>query len=121
MQLDFRVEVRTEGSAIVVALSGELDAENCPAVEHQFDLLRDSDIVPVIVDIRSVEFMDARSLDVLVRAQEDAHRRGRQFGVVSGPQLESLVKLAAVEGSLIRLDAPEQTLSRGDPAAPAAA
>jgi anti-anti-sigma factor len=117
VQIDFRVEVLSEGTATVVALSGELDSQSRPAFEHQLDLLRESDWDPVILDLRSLEFIDARSLDGLIRAQEDAQRRGRRFGVVSGAQLESVMRLAGAEGSLILIDAPEQMLGRTDPAA----
>ena len=65
----------------VVKLAGEFDVQTTPqfetAVEDALDAERD-----VVVDLRSVSFLDGRMLRALVRARDLVSRRGRSFALV---------------------------------------
>jgi anti-anti-sigma factor len=105
---NFHLEVRGEGTATVLRLYGELDSVSYPVLEEQLGRLRDSG--SVIVDLGSLAFMDARGLDALLRARDDAQRRGVEFGVVNaGSQVRWLMKLAGAAECGLLLDASERT------------
>ncbi len=70
MQSHFRVEVRSEGQATVIAVSGELDLASSPALQEELDRVASSDAQLVIIDLRELEFMDSTGLSVLVRAHQ---------------------------------------------------
>jgi anti-anti-sigma factor len=78
---NFHLEVRGEGTATVLRLYGELDSVSYPVLEEQLGRLRGGG--SVIVDLGSLAFVDARGLDALLRARDDAQRRGVELGVVN--------------------------------------
>jgi anti-anti-sigma factor len=98
VQRDFRVEVRSECEATVLAVSGELDLATSPLLEAQLDLVNaQPDTGPVILDLTELEFMDSTGLSILVKAHQRALQAGREFGVIRGrPQVDRLLSLTGV-------------------------
>ena len=112
MQSQLRVEVRSEGRAAVVVVSGELDLASGPALEDE--LVRVSAVELVVLDLRELEFMDSTGLSILVKANQRAIDEGRRFGLVKGsPQVQRLLYLTGVAERLTLVDAPEELLDRG--------
>jgi anti-anti-sigma factor len=112
VQSQFRVEVRSEGRAAVVVVSGELDLASGPALEDE--LVRVSAVELVVLDLRELEFMDSTGLSILVKANQRAIDEGRRFGLVKGsPQVQRLLYLTGVAERLTLVDAPEELLDRG--------
>lgn len=68
------------GQALVVAVSGELDAYVAPELTAALD--RASGDGRLVADLKAVSFMDSTALGVLVRAVKDRDRRGAQTRVV---------------------------------------
>ena len=111
---NFRVDVRSEDRAIVLAVAGELDLATSPALEQELDRVRDADIDLLIVDLRDLRFMDSTGLHALVKAHKQAHDAGRRFAVVQGgAQIERLLDLTGVGDLLIVAQSPEELLRAG--------
>jgi len=99
VQNGFRVEVRHEEGATVLAVAGELDLATSPTLEQQLALLSggSNSQEPLILDLRELEFIDSTGLGVLVRAHQRAQDLGRRFGVIRGRrQVQRLLALTGV-------------------------
>ena len=111
MQSHFRLEVRSVGRAIVVAVSGELDLASSPALQEELDRVAASDSQLLIIDLRELDFMDSTGLSVLVRAHQRAEDQGRELAMVKGPQqVQRLLSLTGVAERLTLVDRPEELL-----------
>ena len=111
MQSHFRVEVRRDGPTCVIAVSGELDLASSAALEEELARITGSDAEQMIVDLRSVEFMDSTGLSVLVKAHQQAQDSGQRFAVVRGSQqVERLLTLTGVADRMTLVDEPEELL-----------
>lgn len=114
MENHFRVELRTEDRAAVLAISGELDLSSTPELEtHLAEAFRSATKV-VIVDLRELDFIDSTGLSALVRANQQAQDAGCEFGIVNGgAQVRRLLSLTGVTERLRVADQPEEFLSGG--------
>jgi anti-sigma B factor antagonist len=111
VQSHFRLEVRSEGRATVIAVSGELDLASSPALQEELDRVASSDSKLLIIDLRELDFMDSTGLSVLVRAHQRAEEHGRQLAMVKGPQqVQRLLSLTGVGDRLTLVDSPEELL-----------
>ena len=111
MQSHFRLEVRNQGPATVIAVSGELDLASSPALQEELDRAAGSDSQMLIIDLRELDFMDSTGLSVLVRAHQRIEEQGRQLAMVKGPQqVQRLLSLTGVADRLTLVDAPEELL-----------
>ena len=112
MQTHFRVEVRREDSAAVLAVSGELDLASSPTLEEELARVGASDSSVVILDLRELEFMDSTGLSVVVKAHQRAQETGRRFGLVKGrPQVQRLLSLTGVADRMALADSVEELLA----------
>jgi anti-sigma B factor antagonist len=111
VQSHFRLEVRNQGEATVIAVSGELDLASSPALQEELDRVAASDATLLIIDLRDLDFMDSTGLSVLVRAHQRIEEQGRQLAMVKGPQqVQRLLSLTGVADRLTLVDAPEELL-----------
>jgi anti-sigma B factor antagonist len=111
VQSHFRVEVRNADDTTVISVSGELDLASSPALEEELERVAQSDAQLVVVDLRSLEFMDSTGLSVLVRAHQRAEENGRRLGLVNGSQqVQRLLTLTGVADRLTLTDVPEELL-----------
>jgi anti-sigma B factor antagonist len=109
VQSHFRLEVRSQGKATIIAVSGELDLASSPALQEELDRASDSDMM--IIDLRELDFMDSTGLSVLVRAHQRAEEQGRRLAMVKGPQqVQRLLSLTGVADRLTVVDRPEELL-----------
>jgi anti-sigma B factor antagonist len=117
---DFNVEERNEGSAWVLAASGELDLRTSPQLEDRLDRVWGSGAELVILDLRQIEFMDSTGLRVLLGAHQRAQEMSRRFALVRGAdQVERVLTLTGVRDLLTIVDAPEELLAAGESASDA--
>jgi anti-anti-sigma factor len=101
--------VHREGDAAVIVPMGELDLGGAPLLERELAAL--ASVRLVIVDLRSVEYMDSTGLNVLLRGHQRAMESGQEFAVVQGPeQVQRLLSLTGVADRLTLVDAPEELL-----------
>jgi anti-sigma B factor antagonist len=111
VQSHFRLEVRGQGKATIVAVSGELDLASSPALQEELDRVSASDPDLLIIDLRELDFMDSTGLSVLVRAHQRAEDQGRRLAMVKGPQqVQRLLSLTGVAERLTLVDRPEELL-----------
>lgn len=114
MQSHFKVDQRSEGRAVVLAVSGELDLATCPELEAHLARAFASKAEVVIVDLRELEFIDSTGLSVLVKAHQQAGDTGARFGLVNGgSQVRRLLSLTGLAERLAVADAPEELMSGG--------
>lgn len=112
MQSHFRLEVRNQGRATVIGVSGELDLASSPALQEELDRVAASDAQLLIIDLRDLDFMDSTGLSVLVRAHQRIEEQGRQLAMVKGPQqVQRLLSLTGVADRLKLVDTPEELLN----------
>lgn len=112
---DFNVEERNEGSAWILAASGELDLRTSPQLEERLDRVWASGAELVILDLRQIEFMDSTGLRVLLGAHQRAQETSRRFALVRGAdQVERVLTLTGVRDMLTIVDAPEELLAAGE-------
>ena len=111
VQNQFQVEVRHNGAAAVVAVSGELDLASGPELEAELDQLTGPDLQLVVIDLRRLDFMDSTGLSILVRAHQRLAGEGCEMGLVKGSQqVQRLLDLTGVAERLRLVDAPEELL-----------
>jgi anti-sigma B factor antagonist len=105
----FSVEANRMGTALVLAVGGELDLSSSAALEQNLERALASDAPCVIVDLRAVEFIDSTGLGVLVKANQQARDAGRQFGLVQGgSQVQRLLSLTGLSERMTVADTPEE-------------
>jgi anti-sigma B factor antagonist len=77
-----RVEVRTEGTALVIEAYGELDLATAPQLVAQIDALRANGRPSrVLVDLAGVEFCDSTGLRALIGAAAELRAAGGRLAV----------------------------------------
>ena len=115
MNHEFNVEERNQGTASVLAVTGELDLRTSPELEDRLARVWASGAELVILDLRQIEFMDSTGLRVLLGAHQRAQETGRRFALVRGAdQVERVLTLTGVRDLLTVVDAPEELLAAGD-------
>jgi anti-sigma B factor antagonist len=111
VQSHFRVNVHREDSAVVLAISGELDLSSSPALEEEVAKAIGSDASIVIIDLRELEFIDSTGLGVLVKSNQRAIDEDREFALVKGgPQVERLLSLTGLAERLTTAETPEELI-----------
>jgi anti-anti-sigma factor len=111
VQNNFQIEARRNGTAIVVAVSGELDLASSPALRAELTRADDAGAELVILDLRELVFMDSTGLSVVVKTHQHFVESGRRFAVVrGGKQVERLLTLTGVAERLTIIEQPEQLL-----------
>jgi anti-anti-sigma factor len=114
VQNNFQIDTRQNGTAIVIAVSGELDLASSPALREELARADESGAQLVVLDLRQLVFMDSTGLSVVVRAHQNAEESGRGFAVVrGGKQVERLLTLTGVAERLTVVDQPEELLDPG--------
>jgi anti-anti-sigma factor len=110
----FRVEVRSQGRAAVVVVSGELDLASGPELEHALETVSGSPAEQLVIDLRQLDFMDSTGLSIIVRAHQRLADEGRELGLVKGPlQVQRLLDLTGVAQRVRLVNAPEDLLTGG--------
>jgi anti-sigma B factor antagonist len=114
VQNQFRVEVRNEGNAAVIVISGELDLASGPELEEVLERVSGAPTDLLVIDLREVDFMDSTGLSIIVKAHQRFAEEGRRLGLVKGPaQVQRLLDLTGVAERLPLVDSPEELLSGG--------
>jgi anti-sigma B factor antagonist len=108
MASSFQVDVRYEGGAPLLAVSGELDLASSPTLEQELQRVTVKSPTLIIIDLRDLEFMDSTGLSVLIRAHQQAQQSGYRLGIVNGSrQIRRLLSLTGVADRLTIVDRPE--------------
>jgi anti-anti-sigma factor len=114
---EFSVDEHNQGSASILAVTGELDLRTSPELEERLARVWAGGAELVILDLRRIEFMDSTGLRVVLGAHQRAQESGRRFALVRGAdQVERVLTLTGVRDLLTVVDAPEELLA-GDSSA----
>jgi len=99
-----RAELR--GAETWVVVEGDLDVAVLPAAESVLLEAAGADR-PVVVDLRSCDFVDSSGLRVLYQAHLVARRRGGGVAIVPSMSARRAIELAGFEGELVLREAGE--------------
>jgi anti-sigma B factor antagonist len=80
------VHTETQGNAVRIALSGELDISTAPRVEEELRRVEEDRPSVIVLDLRELEFMDSTGLRVIVSADGRAREEDRSLRLVRGPE-----------------------------------
>ncbi|PPI97248.1 STAS domain-containing protein [Nocardia nova] len=111
-----RTEQRTEGSAVVVTVAGEVDMNSAPELQSALDRALQAEPTAVVLDMTEVRFLGSAGLSVLLATSQSTATGGLR--VVASPAVRRPIEVTALD-ALLRLfptvadalAAPEQTTS----------
>src|SRR5256885_15572431 len=78
-------DVTSDGNAVTVAFSGELDISRAEEVERELERIEAEGPDLIVFDLRDLEFLDSTGLRLILGADSRGRREGRRGGVVPGP------------------------------------
>jgi anti-anti-sigma factor len=111
MESQVRVDVRNEGKAALVVISGELDLASGPELEQVLERHSGPPVELLVIDLREVEFMDSTGLSIIVKAHQRFADAGREVALVKGTsQVQRLLDLTGVAERLPLVNSPEELL-----------
>jgi len=106
----FAIDVGEHDSRTLVVPRGELDMATAPELEDAI-LPRLHDGGWVVLDLRSLDFIDSSGLRVVVGAHRTAEDRGGRFTCVRGrpgTTVHRIVEIAGIDGVIEMVDDPDQ-------------
>jgi anti-sigma B factor antagonist len=104
--LDLQTE--TQGDAVRIVLSGELDISTAPRVEEELQRVEADQPAVIVLDLRELEFMDSTGLRVIVSADGRARDDGRSLRLVRGPEaVQRIFRVTRLDERLEIGDDPE--------------
>ncbi len=92
-----QLDVRQESDRVVIAMDGELDMANAPALQTAIESEQLAGAENVVLDLQGLTFLDSTGLRVVLAARELCWRRGQEFAVTPGsPQVQRLLSVTGV-------------------------
>jgi len=96
----FKLETETTPGKLVVRLSGDFDLLAFDEVDGVLSAAQESKDLDVIVDLRSLEFIDSTGIRALMRAHARAAGGGR-LRLIRGPEtIQRVFELVGLESKL---------------------
>src|SRR6059058_3839925 len=97
-----------ESDGVRVAVSGELDLSSALVFEEELRRIEESSEPALLVlDLRSLKFMDSTGLRLILSAHARAMNRGRKLAIVEGGEaIRRIFRLTGVLERLNVVDAP---------------
>ena len=106
----FAIDIDEREDRVIVTPRGELDMATAPELEQAvMPRLRDGGWV--VLDLRSLDFIDSSGLRVVVGAHRSAEERGGRFTCVRGAPgstVHRIVEIAGIDGVIEMVDDPAQ-------------
>ena len=101
-----QVAVSHEGDTDFVSPAGEIDIATAPQVRRA---MLEAAGRRLVLDLRSVVFMDTSGLQLLLEGQRRAREQGGAFAIVAGPpRVQRLLDVAGLTGRLQLAGAPDK-------------
>jgi anti-sigma B factor antagonist len=93
----FSAQRTSEGSAVLLALYGELDLGSAPELDRQLQEIEHPDLHRLVIDLSGLRFMDSTGLASIMQAQRRAQASGHEL-VLRRPtsQVRRLFELTGV-------------------------
>jgi anti-sigma B factor antagonist len=103
----FDIEVEERDEAALVTLHGELDMARVDEVEAELGRVEATRPARLVLDLRSLTFLDSSGLRVVVMAGNRARRDGLSLTVVRGPeQVHHVFEITGMDRQLPIVDDP---------------
>jgi anti-anti-sigma factor len=103
------VEITQNGGVSVLTLKGELDISGIAWVEDELRQVEETAPAAVVLDLRSLTFMDSSGLRLVLEADMRARREARRFAIVPGPEsVHRVFLIALLDKRLEFVDDPSQ-------------
>ena len=104
---DLQITTDHHGDTAIIALSGELDISTAGGVEEELHRIEEGRPPLLVMDLRSLEFLDSTGLRIVLTADARARREGRRFAIVPGPErVHRVFLIALLDKRLEFIDAP---------------
>jgi len=110
----FAIDIEERDGRVDVTPRGELDMASAPELEQAIQP-RLEDGTWVVLDLRSLDFIDSSGLRVVVGAHRAAEERGGRFTCVrgaSGTTVHRIVEIAGIDGVIEMVDDPGGATAR---------
>ena len=110
----FAIEIDERDDRVLVVPRGELDMASAPELEQSI-MPRLADGAWVVLDLRSLDFIDSSGLRVIVGAHRTAEDRGGRFTCVRGAPgttVHRIVEIAGIDGVIEMVDDPAEANAR---------
>jgi anti-anti-sigma factor len=103
------VEITENGGVPILTLKGELDISGIARVEDELRQVEETAPAAVVLDLRSLTFMDSSGLRLVLEADMRARREARRFAIVPGPEsVHRVFLIALLDKRLEFVDDPSQ-------------
>jgi anti-anti-sigma factor len=103
------VEITENGGVSILTLKGELDISGIARVEDELRQVEETAPAAVVLDLRSLTFMDSSGLRLVLEADMRARREARRFAIVPGPEsVHRVFLIALLDKRLEFVDDPSQ-------------
>ena len=101
----FRCETVRDGETAWVRPQGELDLDTAPALDDELERTREQAGARLVLDLRTLTFMDSTGLRLLIRWDTLAREQGFEFAIVPGPEVvQRVIRLTGMDGHLTVAD-----------------
>jgi anti-sigma B factor antagonist len=110
----FAIDIDEREDRVIVTPRGELDMASAPELE-QAVMPRLQEERWVVLDLRSLDFIDSSGLRVVVGAHRSAEEHGGRFTCVRGAPgstVHRIVEIAGIDGVIEMVDDPAQPQPR---------
>jgi anti-sigma B factor antagonist len=94
----FRCEVDPDRESVRVRPVGELDLDTADVVDAQLSELWSVGFTRLVLDLRSVEFLDSTGIRLLLSWDAKSRADGVEFAVIPGP--DAVQRVLAVAGAV---------------------
>jgi anti-sigma B factor antagonist len=108
------LELETEETDgyVRLALTGELDISSAPQVEEALARIEAGKPPLILIDLRSLEFIDSTGLRTVLSADARARDHRRRLAVVRGPRpVDRIFSVTRLDERLEIVDEPESALA----------
>jgi anti-sigma B factor antagonist len=101
----FDVTSEQRGGTVYVRLSGELDISTASKVEDELARVEPTQPETIVLDLRTLAFMDSTGLRLLIAADSRARNQGRRLTIVKGPEpVQRVFRITRLEERLEIVD-----------------
>lgn len=112
---DLEVEVHQGEEGVHVALQGELDISSAERVEQELRRVEETSPTTMVLDLRTLRFIDSTGLRLVLAADLRARRDGRRLVIVRGPDtVHRVFRIALLDRRLEFIDDPATAEGNGD-------
>jgi anti-sigma B factor antagonist len=92
-----QIQRNADAHGVVIALRGELDLGSAPHFEQQLGEIQETPPGRILIDLRSLDFIDCTGIALMIRAQQSAHANGHRLALRRGPrQVQRLFQLTGL-------------------------